>query len=219
MPKERPYRSDHREQRECPAAVLCDRDGTLIVDVPYNDNPALVRPLPTVRRSLDRLRAAGVAVGIVSNQSGVARGRLTEDDVARVMTRVDDLLGPFGVVVWCPHGPDGACTCRKPEPGLVRDAAARLGVDVARCAVVGDIGADVAAARAAGARGVLVPNVRTLPVEVTAAPEVATTFAEAVDLLLDPGRPEHPGSPGPSARRCSSPGSTTPAMFCSPVRR
>jgi HAD superfamily hydrolase (TIGR01662 family) len=172
-----------------PEAVLCDRDGTLIVDVPYNDDPALVRPLPTVRRGLDRLRAAGVAVGIVSNQSGVARGRLTEGDVVRVMTRVDELLGPFAVVVWCPHGPDDACGCRKPGPGMVHEAAARLGVDAERCVVIGDIGADVEAARAAGARGVLVPTARTLPAEVTAAPELAATFAEAVDLLLRPGNP------------------------------
>jgi histidinol-phosphate phosphatase family protein len=177
----------HERPRERPDAVLCDRDGTLIVDVPYNDDPALVRPLPTVRQGLDRLRAEGVAVGIVSNQSGVAGGRLTEDDVVRVMTRVDALLGPFAVVVWCAHGPDDACACRKPGPGLVHEAASRLGVDVARCAVVGDIGADVEAARAAGARGVLVPNPRTRPAEVAAAPEVAATFAEAVDLLLGPG--------------------------------
>jgi HAD superfamily hydrolase (TIGR01662 family) len=167
-----------------PAAVLCDRDGTLIVDVPYNDDPALVLPLPSVRRGLDRLRDAGVALGIVSNQSGIARGTLTDDAVARVMTRVDDLLGPFDVVVWCPHGPDDGCGCRKPAPGLVHRAAERLGVDVARCAVVGDIGADLDAARAAGARGVLVPNARTRPEEIAAAPEVAATFADAVDLLL-----------------------------------
>jgi HAD superfamily hydrolase (TIGR01662 family) len=169
-----------------PDAVLCDRDGTLIVDVPYNDDPALVRPLPTVRHGLARLRAAGIAVGIVSNQSGIARGRLTEDDVVRVMGRVDDLLGPFAAVVWCPHGPDDGCACRKPRPGLVRQAAARLGVAAERCAVVGDIGADVEAAQAAGARGVLVPNIRTLPAEIEAAPEVAATFAEAVALLLGP---------------------------------
>lgn len=176
-------------------AVLCDRDGTLVVDVPYNDDPALVRPLPTVRRGLDRLRAAGVAVGIVSNQSGIAQGRLTDEDVARVMARVDDLLGPFDVVLWCPHGPGDACLCRKPGPGLVHEAAARLGVEEARCAVVGDIGPDVDAARAAGARGVLVPNARTLPAEVAAAPEVAATFADAVDLLLAPRSPEGPGGP------------------------
>lgn len=183
MPRERPTRPD---------AVLCDRDGTLIVDVPYNDDPALVQPLPTVRRGLDRLRAAGVAVGIVSNQSGIARGRLTDEAVLRVMARVEDLLGPFGVVVWCPHGAGDGCACRKPGPGMVHEAAARLGVEAERCAVVGDIGADVEAARAAGARGVLVPNPRTLPDEVAAAPEVASTFAEAVGLLLGPDGTDGP---------------------------
>jgi HAD superfamily hydrolase (TIGR01662 family) len=165
-------------------AVLCDRDGTLIVDVPYNGEPDLVRPLPTVRRGLDRLRSAGLPVGIVSNQSGVARGDLTPDDVARVNARVEVLLGPFAVVEWCPHGPDEGCACRKPAPGLVQAACRRMGVPADRCAVIGDIGADVEAARAAGARGVLVPTTRTLTDEIDAAPEVARSFAEAVDLLL-----------------------------------
>src|ERR687898_1646687 len=88
-------------------AVLCDRDGTLVVDVPYNGDPARVVPLPGVRAALDRIRARGVALAIVSNQSGVARGLISNDDVAAVCRRIDELLGPFGAVVWCPHGPNG----------------------------------------------------------------------------------------------------------------
>jgi HAD superfamily hydrolase (TIGR01662 family) len=133
-----------------PDAVLCDRDGTLIVDVPYNDDPALVRPLPTVRHGLARLRAAGIAVGIVSNQSGIARGRLTEDDVVRVMGRVDDLLGPFAAVVWCPHGPDDGCACRKPRPGLLLRAVEELDLDLERSVMIGDALTDIRAGQAAG---------------------------------------------------------------------
>jgi histidinol-phosphate phosphatase family protein len=168
-------------------AVLCDRDGTLIADVPYNGDPDRVVPLPGVADGLARLRAAGILVAIVSNQSGVARGLLTAAQVEAVNARLADLLGPFDALRWCPHGPAAGCTCRKPAPGMVLAAAAELGVAVERCAVVGDIGADVAAARAAGAGAtVLVPTPVTLAGEVAAAPCVAPDFAAAVDLLLAP---------------------------------
>jgi histidinol-phosphate phosphatase family protein len=167
-----------------PAAVLLDRDGTLVVDVPYNGDPGRVRPMPGARDALDRLRAAGVPLAVVSNQSGIARGILSADEVAAVNRRVEELLGPLGPWCVCPHGPDDGCDCRKPAPGLVLEAAARLGVAPERCAVVGDIGADVEAARAAGARGVLVPTARTRREEVAAAPERARDLEEAVDLLL-----------------------------------
>jgi D-glycero-D-manno-heptose 1,7-bisphosphate phosphatase len=164
--------------------VLCDRDGTLVADVPYNRDPARVRPLPGVRRGLGRLRSAGFATGIVSNQSGVARGLMTAADVERVNRRVGELLGPFDVVLWCPHGPGDGCRCRKPAPGMVRDAAAHLGTDPSRCVVVGDIGADVDAARAAGAWEILVPTPQTRPEEVAGARVVAGDFGSAVDLIL-----------------------------------
>jgi histidinol-phosphate phosphatase family protein len=167
-----------------PAAVLLDRDGTLVVDVPYNGDPDSVRPMPGARRALDRLRAAGVRLAVVSNQSGIARGIVTEAEVAAVNRRVEELLGPLGPWCVCPHGPDDGCSCRKPAPGLVLEAAARLGVAPERCAVVGDIGADVEAARAVGARGVLVPTPRTRREEVAAAPERADDLDGAVDLLL-----------------------------------
>jgi histidinol-phosphate phosphatase family protein len=167
-----------------PLAVLLDRDDTLIYDVPYNKDPELVLAKPGVRRALDRLRGRGIRLGIVSNQSGVARGLLGGDDVLSVMARVTERLGPFDDVRWCPHGPDDGCACRKPAPGLLADGAAALGIDPLRCAVIGDIGADVEAARAAGMRAILVPTPRTRPEEVAAAPEVAATFAAAVDRLL-----------------------------------
>jgi histidinol-phosphate phosphatase family protein len=173
-----------------PDAVLFDRDGTLVVDVPYNGDPARVEPMPGAAAALARLRQAGIPTGVISNQSGVARGLLEARDVEDVNARVDALLGPLGPVEWCPHAPGEGCACRKPAPGLVRRAAARLGVDPRRCAVIGDIGADVAAARAAGARGILVPTPRTLPEEVEAADEVAADLERAVDLLLELGEGE-----------------------------
>ncbi len=165
-------------------AVLLDRDGTLVVDVPFNGDPARVVPLPGAREALARLRAAGLPLAVVSNQSGIARGLLGPEDVAAVNRRVDELLGPLGPMLVCPHGPEDGCPCRKPRPGLVLQAANRLRVAPGRCAMIGDIGADVEAARAAGARPVLVPTAVTRPEEVAAAPEVARDLGAAVDLLL-----------------------------------
>ena len=187
-----------------PVAVLFDRDGTLVHDVPYNGDPDRVRPVAGARAALDRLRDAGVALGVVTNQSGIARGLLTRDQVDAVNARVEQLLGPFAVWQVCEHGPEDGCSCRKPAPGMVLAAAAALGVPAGRCAVVGDIGADVLAARAAGARGVLVPTPLTLPKEVAAAPAVARDLKAAVDLLLGPA------SPGPSGRSPSGPGPSRP---------
>ena len=167
-----------------PAAVLFDRDGTLVVDVPYCADPALVTPVPTAVPALDLLRAAGIPVGVVTNQSGIARGLLDRGQVDAVNRRVDELLGPFDVWQLCPHGPDDGCGCRKPAPGMVRAAAAHLGVAPAEVAVVGDIGADVGAAQAAGARAVLVPTPVTRPEEVAAAPVVAPDLLAAVRHLL-----------------------------------
>lgn len=167
-----------------PGAVLFDRDGTLVHDVPYNGDPDRVDPVPGAREAVDRLRRAGVRVGVVSNQSGVARGLLTAAQVAAVNARVDALLGPFDAWQVCMHGPEERCECRKPRPGMVLAACRRLGMPPGDCVLVGDIAADVEAAAAAGARGVLVPNGRTRRQEVREAPVVAEDLRRAVDLLL-----------------------------------
>ena len=145
-----------------------------------------MRPLPGARAALDRLRAAGVPTAVVSNQSGIALGLVTPAQVHAVNARIEALLGPLGPWAVCPHAPADACACRKPAPGLVLDAAERLGVDPGACVVIGDIGADVAAARAAGARGILVPTAQTRPEEVDAAGEVAADLVAAVELALSP---------------------------------
>ena len=167
-----------------PAAVLFDRDGTLVADVPYNGDPELVRPMPHAREALERLRHAGIPTAVVSNQSGVGRGRLSLEQVHAVNRRIEELLGPVGPWFVCVHAPDEGCSCRKPLPGLVLEAAGVLGVDAADVVVIGDIGADIEAARAAGARAVLVPNGKTLAEEVVAAPAVAPDLARAVELVL-----------------------------------
>ena len=170
-----------------PRAVLFDRDGTLVRDVPYNGDPERVEPVPGAAAALARLRAAGVPTAVVSNQSGIARGLVTDAQVRAVNARIERLLGPLGAWAWCPHAPGDGCDCRKPAPGLILRAAERLGVDPADCVVIGDIGADVEAARAAGARAILVPTPVTRAAEVAAAEEVAPDLASAVDRVLAAG--------------------------------
>jgi histidinol-phosphate phosphatase family protein len=170
--------------RPRPCAVLFDRDGTLVVDVPYNGDPARVAPAPGAAAALARLRAAGIPAAVVSNQSGIAGGLVTVEQVRAVNRRIEELLGPVGPWFFCPHGTEDGCACRKPAPGLVLRAAAALGVRPEDCAVVGDTGADVDAARAAGARAILVPTPVTRREEIEAAPEVAPDLGAALDALL-----------------------------------
>ncbi len=171
--------------RTAPRAVLFDRDGTIVVDVPYNGDPARVQPMPGAREVLDALRSRGIRVGVVTNQSGIARGYVTREQVDSVNARVEELLGPFDVWEVCPHGNDDGCGCRKPGPGMVLSACARLGLHPAEVAVIGDIGADMGAAAAAGARAVLVPTDITLEDEIRSAPAVARDLAEAVGSLWE----------------------------------
>jgi HAD superfamily hydrolase (TIGR01662 family) len=174
-----------RPWRGLPDLVLFDRDGTLVHDFPYNGDPEWVRPVDGVKEALDRLRARGVKVGVVSNQSGVARGIITRTQVDACMDRLAELLGPFDSLQVCPHGPDDGCTCRKPAPGMVKAACAELDVDPARCVVIGDIGADVEAAAAAGAVGMMVPTPVTRSEEIAAADLALSSVTEAVDVVLD----------------------------------
>ena len=170
-----------------PAAVLFDRDGTLVVDVPYNGDPDQVRPMPGALAAVAAVRAAGVPMGVVSNQSGIARGIVSRSQVDAVNARVDSLFGGFATWQICPCGPDDGCACRKPAPGMVLAAAAALGVDPADTVVIGDIGADVGAAHAAGGRAVLVPTPVTRREEVETAPVVAADLLAAVRVALSGG--------------------------------
>jgi D-glycero-D-manno-heptose 1,7-bisphosphate phosphatase len=153
-----------------PCAVLFDRDETIVVDVPFNGDPQKVEPVPNARALLDRLRAAGLPLAVVSNQSGVGRGLLTLKAVDAVNRRIDQLLGPFAGFFVCPHSPDDACECRKPKPKLILDAARALGVDPSCCVVVGDRESDIEAARNAGA----------IPLKV----EGPHSLEEAVNVIL-----------------------------------
>ncbi|MCK2216448.1 HAD-IIIA family hydrolase [Actinomadura sp. ATCC 31491] len=186
--------------RRRPGAVLFDRDGTLIRDVPYNGDPRRVEPMPGALEALGRLRRADVPVAVVTNQSGVAKGLLTPDEMDQVNAKVEELLGPFDAWAICVHDDGDGCTCRKPAPGLVIRAAAVLDVSPRDCVVVGDIGRDMEAARAAGARGILVPTDVTLPEEIDHAPEVAEDLIDVVDRVLTDAEAPVPAVSAPWAR-------------------
>ena len=167
-----------------PEAVLLDRDGTLVADVPYNGDPRRVWPLEGVRAALDRLRGAGIPTAVVSNQSGVGRGLIRPEALRGRQRPHRGAARTAGARAVVSSRARRRCGCRKPAPGLLLEAARRLGVEPERCVMVGDIGSDMEAAGAAGAQGILVPTPRTLPAEIAAAPAVARTLGEAVDLIL-----------------------------------
>lgn len=174
-------------RRDPPLAVLLDRDDTLIIDKPYLNDPAGVLPTHDAARALTRLRRKGLLLAVVTNQSGVARGLISDEQLRTVNHRVDEVLGPFDSWQVCVHDETDGCRCRKPQPGMVLGAAEALAVPPQRCVMIGDTGGDVRAALAAGARAVLVPTHRTLPAEVEHArahAQVAATLNDAVSLVL-----------------------------------
>jgi D-glycero-D-manno-heptose 1,7-bisphosphate phosphatase len=148
-------------------AVFLDRDGTMIEDVGYLGRFSGVRWFPYTIDAVRLLNRAGFLVCVTTNQAGVARGYYGEADVRTLHEQMAQVLAEGGARVdgwfYCPHHPHAdleayrvACTCRKPEPGLIRQAAERWPIDLAASFVIGDKLADVEAAARAGARGVLV---------------------------------------------------------------
>jgi formyltetrahydrofolate-dependent phosphoribosylglycinamide formyltransferase len=162
------------------AAVFFDRDGTLIEDPDFLSRPEQVRLLPGAAAAVRRLRDAGYATIVVTNQSGIARGLLSEGDYAATATRLEELLAAHGAVLdaqyHCPHLPEitGPCECRKPGTLLYRRAAADLGVDLSASWWIGDKERDVTPAEVFGGRGVLLGR-------------EALDIGAAADLILAPG--------------------------------
>jgi len=174
-------------------AVFLDRDGTIIHDAEYLQDPDGVELLPGAGQAIGQLNSRGIPVIVVTNQSGIARGLLTEADYEAVRARLDELLAAEGARIdasyFCPHHPDftGPCDCRKPSTQLYRRAAADHGLDLTRSTFIGDRWRDVAPALELGARGILVSASSTPPAELKEAEaraEVAPSLREAVELLL-----------------------------------
>jgi D-glycero-D-manno-heptose 1,7-bisphosphate phosphatase len=142
------------------SAVFLDRDGTIIVEKNYISDPNEVVLLDGVTEGLRLLKAVGLRLVVVSNQSGIGRGYFTMSEAQVVNSRVNALLRDEGAEIadWyiCPHPPDVGCRCRKPEPGMIEKASRELGLDPRRSFVIGDKHTDLELATAVGARGILV---------------------------------------------------------------
>ena len=146
-------------------ALFLDRDGTLIRDHPYRNTAVGMKLLPKVAQGLRAWVKAGYVPVIVTNQSGVARGLITPEQLEKIHARLLDLLKRGGVEVKaiyvCPHLPDGkvkryatTCACRKPKPGLLKRAARELNLSLRDSVMIGDSPRDVEAGRTAGTRSI-----------------------------------------------------------------
>lgn len=185
---------DHETNlREVRAAIFFDRDGTLIKDVGYIKNPDDVELSPDAAGAVRRMNYALWPVIVVTNQSGIARGLLTEWDYERVREKLDDQLAERGAYVnahyHCPHHPDftGPCECRKPGTLLFDRAMGDHAIDPALSVFVGDRLRDILPAKHYGARGILVPGPATPADELAVATrqfEVAATLSDAVHEIL-----------------------------------
>ncbi|MDX6448849.1 MAG: D-glycero-D-manno-heptose 1,7-bisphosphate phosphatase, partial [Gaiellaceae bacterium] len=129
------------------AAVFLDRDGTLIDDVGYISDPEDVRLVPGAADALRGLRDAGFRLVVISNQSGLGRGLVTQEQAdsvhARFLAELQRAGARIDAAYYCPHAPDEGCRCRKPLPGLILDAARDLGLDLERSVMVGNSDVDV----------------------------------------------------------------------------
>jgi len=148
-------------------AVFLDRDGTLVEEAGYLDRLDRLAFFPYSVDAVRLLNRAGFAVVVVTNQAGVARGMFDDAFVTTVHRRIGEVMDAGGARIdgfyHCPHHPDGtvaeyrrACDCRKPQPGLLRQAAADLRLNLLRSVVIGDRWHDLEAGDAVDARGVLV---------------------------------------------------------------
>ena len=211
-------------------AVFLDRDGTLVHPRHYPSRPEELILYDGIGAGLRRLQTAGFKLIVITNQSGLARGLFTTDDLDRMHDYLTDCLAQLGVrvdgVYYCPHHPEGVvpslaveCGCRKPQPGMLVQAAHDLHIDLARSWFVGDILDDVEAGSRAGCRTVLVDiGTESLPDRPLRTPTyVARDTAHALDIIaaaeyLAPApdldyRPARWGSPAtvPTLVRSGSP--------------
>jgi len=177
------------------AGVFLDRDGTIIEDTGFVRDPDAVRLVPGAAEAIRQLNQAGHPVIIVTNQSGIARGLLTEADYDAVAARLETLLTAAGARVdatyFCPHYPaiSGPCDCRKPGPQHYLAAAERFGLDLSQSVWIGDRLTDLVAAQSFGGRGILVETGEGADSAHEAAARgfvVVGDLAAAVDLILRP---------------------------------
>lgn len=174
------------------AAVFLDRDGTINTDTGFVRRRHDVVLVPGAGPAIARLNAAAVPVVVITNQSGIGRGLLTNDDYEQIRARIDELLAGDGAHVdatyHCPHDPTaGPCECRKPGTALFRRAAGDLALALGRSWYIGDRWRDVAPALTLGGQGLLVPSPDTPEDEIHQARQrlgIVPSLGDAVDAVL-----------------------------------
>jgi D-glycero-D-manno-heptose 1,7-bisphosphate phosphatase len=148
-------------------AVFLDRDGVLIEEVGYLADPRQVVLIPGAGAAVAAMNRAGISVVLVTNQAGIARGHLSEARLAEIHRRLSALLaeegGKINAIYYCPHHPTEGiapyrlqCPCRKPQPGMLFQAAIDLAIDLPRSTMIGDKLSDLEAGARAGCRSILV---------------------------------------------------------------
>jgi D-glycero-D-manno-heptose 1,7-bisphosphate phosphatase len=177
-----------------PTVVFLDRDGTIIRDVSYLSHAEDVELLPGAAHAITRLNDSGVPVIVITNQSGIARGRFTRGEYMLTQERLDELLSKRGArldaTYFCPDHPDftGPCACRKPGTLLFERATAEHRLDMSAPAFIGDRWRDIAPFRTLGGTPILINGPSTpredVNVATGAAVQVVPSLAGAVDMLL-----------------------------------
>jgi D-glycero-D-manno-heptose 1,7-bisphosphate phosphatase len=139
-------------------AVFFDRDGTLMEEVNYCADPSQVRVFPGVPEALHKLKDAGFLNIVISNQSGIGRGYFSEAQYHAVQRELLLQIGEslIDAAYFCPDVPGASSTCRKPQPGMLLEAARDFGINLERSVMVGDKSSDIGCARRAGTRSILV---------------------------------------------------------------
>ncbi len=147
--------------------VLLDRDGTIIVDKVYLSDPNLIEFETGAIAGLKLLMKAGIGLIIVTNQSGIARGLITSDQLAKIHERLSKLLKDHSInieaIYFCPHGPNDECVCRKPKPGMVLQALEKFRIELDSAVLIGDSESDMGAALTAGIKAIKIDSLKSEP--------------------------------------------------------
>jgi D-glycero-D-manno-heptose 1,7-bisphosphate phosphatase len=179
-------------------AIFLDRDDTLIEDPGYISSPEQVKLLPGVTQALVQLKQMGYKLIVVSNQSGIARGMLTEDDLAHIHARMKELLAADGAyldqIYFCPYHPEGVIEkyrkesdLRKPNPGMLLTAAEEMDIDLSRSWMIGNAYHDTTAGKRVGCRTILLnipPGAIKTPKPTDPSPDFkAVNLKEAANII------------------------------------
>jgi D-glycero-D-manno-heptose 1,7-bisphosphate phosphatase len=171
--------------------VILDRDGTVVVDRGYLDDPAGLEFETGAAEALKLWHANGYRLIVVTNQSGVGRGLFTLEQVEAMNDRLHSMVEALGTrlerIYYCPHRPEAGCMCRKPALGLLRQAASELEFDPSRAVVIGDKESDLEFGQRAGAKTILISRDSSNPKTQTSPDMVLPNLLDAARSVIIQG--------------------------------